>query len=137
MKLLELCSHIGIGNHAYEDILPRWSDFSSDFPSYASSLPSIKLSIEAMVCARNNYYKSKLEKLDIVFTALEIRYQQVLHRESLLCRNCLSCFLLFILTNGKLRTVFSQWGEIRTLFHKVCMQSSIHSQTLDEITYHL
>lgn len=82
MKLLELCSHIGIGNHAYEDILPRWSDFSSDFPSYASSLPSIKLSIEAMVCARNNYYKSKLEKLDIVFTALEIRYQQVVPQGS-------------------------------------------------------
>ncbi|XP_028103211.1 uncharacterized protein LOC114302394 [Camellia sinensis] len=77
MKLLELCSHIGTVNHTYEDILPCWSGFSSDHPYYASPLTFNQGSIEAMVLARNDYYKRMLEKLDTILTKLEIRYQQV------------------------------------------------------------
>ncbi|GMP91837.1 hypothetical protein CsSME_00042339 [Camellia sinensis var. sinensis] len=78
MKLLELCSHIGTVNHTYEDILPCWSGFSSDHPYYASPLTFNQGSIEAMVLARNDYYKRMLEKLDTILTKLEIRYQQIL-----------------------------------------------------------
>ncbi|CAL5428443.1 unnamed protein product [Camellia sinensis] len=82
MKLLELCSHIGTVNHTYEDILPCWSGFSSDHPYYASPLTFNQGSIEAMVLARNDYYKRMLEKLDTILTKLEIRYQQVVADDS-------------------------------------------------------
>uniref|UniRef100_A0A5B7BZ58 Gamma-tubulin complex component 6 n=1 Tax=Davidia involucrata TaxID=16924 RepID=A0A5B7BZ58_DAVIN len=73
MKLLELCNHVGIGNCSYEDIIPCWSDFSSDCPSYASPMTFNKGSIEAMVLARNSYYKVMLKKLESLLAKLEIK----------------------------------------------------------------
>ena len=76
-KLIELCSFADSGNHTYEGILTHWNDFSSDYQSFASPLTFNKGTIEALVLARNNYYKKMLEKLDVILTKPEIRYQQV------------------------------------------------------------
>ncbi|KAA8543954.1 hypothetical protein F0562_021869 [Nyssa sinensis] len=76
-KLLELCNHVGTGSCSYADILPCWSDFSSTCPSYASPMTFNKGSIEAMVVARNNYYKMMLKKLESLLEKLEIKQGNV------------------------------------------------------------
>lgn len=77
MKLLELYIYVATGDHAYEDFLPCWSGYSSICPSYASPLAFSKVNIEAMVLARDSYYKMMQQKLEYLLTKLEFRYEQV------------------------------------------------------------
>lgn len=78
MKLLELCNDVGSWNRTYEDFLPYWNGVSSDCLSHASPLAFNKESIQALVFARNNYYKYMMEKLGNLLINLEFRYQQVI-----------------------------------------------------------
>lgn len=77
MKLLELCVYVTPGDHTSEDFLPCWSVFSSNYPSYASPVTFSKGNIEAMVLARDSYYKMMQEKLEDLLTKLQFRYDQV------------------------------------------------------------
>lgn len=78
MKLLELYIFVSTGDHTYEDFLPCWSGFSSSYPSYTSPVTFRKANVEAMVLARENYYKMFQEKLEYLLTKLEFRYDQVI-----------------------------------------------------------
>ncbi|XP_054790656.1 uncharacterized protein LOC129296082 isoform X2 [Prosopis cineraria] len=77
LKLLELCIHVATRDHSSQDFLPCWSGFANDGPSYLSPLTFSRDDIEAMVLARDNYYKRMNEKLKGLISDLEIRYQQV------------------------------------------------------------
>ncbi|KAE8037663.1 hypothetical protein FH972_010235 [Carpinus fangiana] len=77
MKLLELYIYVATENNTYEDFLPCWSGFSSIYPSYASPVTFSKVNIEAMVLARDSYYKMMQKKLEYLLTKLEFRYEQV------------------------------------------------------------
>ncbi|XP_028799985.1 LOW QUALITY PROTEIN: spindle pole body component alp4-like, partial [Neltuma alba] len=77
LKLLELCIHVATRDHSSQDFLPCWSGFSNNGSSYLSPLTFSRDDIEAMVLARDNYYKRMNEKLKSLFSNLEIRYQQV------------------------------------------------------------
>lgn len=76
LKLLETCIHVASGEHSCHDFLPCWSGFSSSL-SYSSPLTFSKDVIEAMVLARENYYKRMNEKIESLLSSLEVRYQQV------------------------------------------------------------
>ncbi|KAK7308197.1 hypothetical protein VNO77_41797 [Canavalia gladiata] len=78
LKLLELCIHVAAGEHTSDDFLPCWSGFSSSNLSYSSLLTFSKDAIEAMVLARENYYKRMNEKIESLLSCLEVRYQQVI-----------------------------------------------------------
>lgn len=78
LKLLELCIHVATGAYSSEDFLPCWSGFSNSVPSCLSPLTFSRDDIEAMVLARDSYYKGMDEKLIGLLTNLEIRYQQVI-----------------------------------------------------------
>ncbi|XP_059430349.1 uncharacterized protein LOC132163972 isoform X4 [Corylus avellana] len=80
MKLLELYIYVATGDNTYEDFLPCWSGFSSIYPSYASPVTFSKVNIEAMVLARDSYYKMMQKKLEYLLTKLEFRYEQVVPR---------------------------------------------------------
>ncbi|KAF7815439.1 Gamma-tubulin complex component 6 [Senna tora] len=77
LKLLELCIPVATGDHSSEDFLPCWSGFSNSGPSNLSPLTFSRDDVEAMVLARDSYYKSMNEKLETLLTNLEIRYHQV------------------------------------------------------------
>ncbi|XP_040992512.1 uncharacterized protein LOC121239342 isoform X1 [Juglans microcarpa x Juglans regia] len=77
MKLLELYVFVSTGDHTYEDFLPCWSGFSSSYPSYTSPVTFCKANVEAMVLARDSYYKMIQEKLEYLLAKLEFRYDQV------------------------------------------------------------
>ncbi|RDX93277.1 Gamma-tubulin complex component 6, partial [Mucuna pruriens] len=77
LKLLEMCIHVADGEHSCDDFLPCWSGFSSSSLSYSSPLAFSKDVIEAMVLARENYYKRMNEKIESLLSSLEVRYQQV------------------------------------------------------------
>lgn len=77
LKLLGLCVHVA-GDHSSDDFLPCWSDFSSNSPSYSSPLSFSRDIIEAMVLARESYYKRMNEKIGSLSSSLEVRYQQVI-----------------------------------------------------------
>ncbi|XP_020237088.1 uncharacterized protein LOC109816465 isoform X2 [Cajanus cajan] len=77
LKLLEMCIHVTAGEHSCDDFLPCWSGFSSNSLSYSSPLAFSKDVIEAMVLARENYYKRMNEKIESFLSSLEVRYQQV------------------------------------------------------------
>ncbi|KAG5090146.1 hypothetical protein JHK86_002758 [Glycine max] len=79
LKLLETCIHVASGEHSCHDFLPCWSGFSSSL-SYSSPLTFSKDVIEAMVLARENYYKRMNEKIESLLSSLEVRYQQVAMR---------------------------------------------------------
>jgi gamma-tubulin complex component 6 len=78
MKLLELYIYVATGDNTYEDFLPCWSGFSSIYPSYASPVTFSKVNIEALVLARDSYYKMMQKKLEYLLTKLEFRYEQVI-----------------------------------------------------------
>lgn len=77
MKLLELSGHSSTDNFTYGDILPCWSDFSSDCSSDTSPFSFDRISIEAMALARNNYYRGMMGKIGIILEKLGPRFQQV------------------------------------------------------------
>ncbi|CAK9149455.1 unnamed protein product [Ilex paraguariensis] len=77
MKLLDLCSNVDTWNRTYDNILPCWGGWSSDSRPYLSPLIFNKGSVKAATIARNDYYIKMLEKLEILLTNLEFRYQQV------------------------------------------------------------
>ncbi|KAG8655629.1 hypothetical protein MANES_04G054800v8 [Manihot esculenta] len=76
-KLLELCNYTGPGDYTYEDFLPICSGYLSDDLFCISPMIFTKGNLEAMVTARNNYYRKMLEKLGNLLTKLDFRYQQV------------------------------------------------------------
>ncbi|KAB1226888.1 Gamma-tubulin complex component 6 [Morella rubra] len=76
MKLLEWYIYVVTRDHTYDDILPRWSGFSSSYLSYASPVTFCKANIEAMVLERESYYKMLLEKVECTVKKLEFRYEQ-------------------------------------------------------------
>lgn len=78
LKLLELCIHVATKNHSSQDFLPCWSGFSNNGPSYLSPLTFSRNDIEALVLARDKYYKMMNENLKSLFSDLEVRYQQVI-----------------------------------------------------------
>ncbi|KAG2375414.1 uncharacterized protein HKW66_Vig0164320 [Vigna angularis] len=77
LKLLEMCIHVASGEHSCDDFVPCWSGFSSSGLSYSSPLAFSKDVIEAMVLARENYYKGMNEKIGSLLSSLEVRYLQV------------------------------------------------------------
>ncbi|KAK7405823.1 hypothetical protein VNO78_07433 [Psophocarpus tetragonolobus] len=77
LKLLEMCIQVAAGEHSCDDFLPCWSGFSSSTLSYSSPLAFSKDVIEAMVLARQHYYTRMNEKIEILLSSLEVRYQQV------------------------------------------------------------
>ncbi|TKY71263.1 microtubule cytoskeleton organization [Spatholobus suberectus] len=77
LKLLEMCIHVAGGEHSCDDFLPCWSGFSSSSLSYSSPLSFSKDVIEAVVLARENYYKRMNEKIESLLSSLEVRHQQV------------------------------------------------------------
>ncbi|CAJ1924372.1 unnamed protein product [Sphenostylis stenocarpa] len=77
LKLLEMCIHVGTGEHSCDDFLPCWSGFSSSSLSYSSPLAFSKNVIEDMVLARENYYKRMNGKIESLLSSLEVRYLQV------------------------------------------------------------
>nr|XP_011463187.1 PREDICTED: gamma-tubulin complex component 6 isoform X2 [Fragaria vesca subsp. vesca] len=82
-KLLQLCTFVAPTNHTYETFLPCWSGFSSNCPSYASPLTFSKGNIEAMVLSRECYYKKMQDRLQILLTELEFKFQQVVPQDAL------------------------------------------------------
>lgn len=78
MKLLEMYIYVATGDHTHEDFLPCWSGFSSSYPSSASPVSFSKVNIEAMVLARDSYYKMMQEKLEYLLTKLKFRHEQVI-----------------------------------------------------------
>ncbi|KAE9596454.1 putative gamma-tubulin complex component protein [Lupinus albus] len=78
LKLLGLCIHVP-GDHSSDDFLPCWSGFSSNNPSHCSPLTFSRDIIEAMVVARESYYKGMNDKIESLLSSLEVRYQQVTH----------------------------------------------------------
>ncbi|XP_055833261.1 uncharacterized protein LOC129902197 [Solanum dulcamara] len=77
MKLFEFCNTFGPFNGIREEFLPGIRGFSSEFPSFISSLLFEKGAIETMVVSRNSYYQRMLEKIDNVFTKSEFRFQEI------------------------------------------------------------
>ncbi|XP_049353927.1 uncharacterized protein LOC125818481 [Solanum verrucosum] len=77
MKLLEFCNTFGPFNGIHEEFLPGIHGFSSEFPSFRSSLLFEKGAIETMVDSRNSYYQRMLEKIDNVFTKSEFRFREI------------------------------------------------------------
>ncbi|KAL3325116.1 hypothetical protein AABB24_038962 [Solanum stoloniferum] len=77
MKLLEFCNTFGPFNGIHEEFLPGIHGFSSEFPSFRSSLLFEKGAIETMVVSRNSYYQRMLEKIDNVFTKSEFRFREI------------------------------------------------------------
>ncbi|XP_060170012.1 uncharacterized protein LOC132600700 isoform X2 [Lycium barbarum] len=77
MKLLEFCNTFGPFNGIHEEFLPGIHGFSSEFPSFRSSLLFEKGAIETMVVSRNSYYQRTLEKIDHVFTKSEFRFREI------------------------------------------------------------
>ncbi|XP_075093249.1 uncharacterized protein LOC107803639 isoform X2 [Nicotiana tabacum] len=75
-KLLEFCDTFGPFNGIHEELLPGIDGFSSEFPSFRSSLLFEKGTIETMVVSRNSYYQRMLEKVDNVFTKMEFRFRE-------------------------------------------------------------
>lgn len=77
IKLLELCRWVCPGDQTYKDILPYWNDASSDRLYNLSPLTFSKKSIEEMEAVRENMYRVMQERLQIRFTKLDIKYQQI------------------------------------------------------------
>uniref|UniRef100_A0A2N9EPG6 Gamma-tubulin complex component n=1 Tax=Fagus sylvatica TaxID=28930 RepID=A0A2N9EPG6_FAGSY len=77
MKLLEMYIYVATGDHTHEDFLPCWSGFSSSYLSSASPVSFSKVNIEAMVLARDSYYKMMQEKLEFLLTKLKFRHEQL------------------------------------------------------------
>ncbi|CAN4120090.1 unnamed protein product [Withania somnifera] len=77
MKLLEFCNTFGPFNSIHEEFLPGIHGFSSEFPSFRSSLLFEKGAIKTMVVSRNSYYQRLLENIDNVFTKSEFRFREV------------------------------------------------------------
>lgn len=77
MKLLELSDNVGSWDHIYEDIFPFWKGLHSNFLPNASPLTFNKEGIEAMVLARNEFYRQMMEKLENLSMKLNFRYLQV------------------------------------------------------------
>lgn len=77
-KLLEFCNTFGPFNSIHEEFLPRLHGFSSEFPSFRSSLLFEKGAIETMAVSRNSYYQRMLEKIDNVFTKSDFRFREVI-----------------------------------------------------------
>lgn len=77
MKLLELSDNVGAWDHIYEDFFPFWKGLPINFLANASPLTFNKEGIEAMVLARNNFYRQMMEKLESLSMKLNFRYQQV------------------------------------------------------------
>lgn len=77
MKLLEFCNTFGQFNGIHEEFLPGIHGFSSEFPSFRSSLLFEKGAIETMVVSRNSYYQRMLENIDNVFTKSEFRFREI------------------------------------------------------------
>ncbi|MCD7455651.1 hypothetical protein HAX54_029044 [Datura stramonium] len=75
MKLLEFCNTFGPSNGIHEEFLPGIHGFSSEFPSFRSSLLFEKGAIETMVVSRNSYYQRMLEKIDNIKS--EFRFQEI------------------------------------------------------------
>ncbi|KAL5576039.1 hypothetical protein UlMin_017738 [Ulmus minor] len=82
MKLLELGTYVASEGQTYEDLLPCWSGFSSNHPSYVFPVTQTKENIETRVIARASYYKRMQEKLETVLKNLEFKYQQVVSHDS-------------------------------------------------------
>lgn len=78
LKLLELCVHVTAGDRSSNDFLPCWSGFSSSSSSYSSPLTFRRDIIEAMVLARESYYKRMNEKIESLLSSLEVRYERVI-----------------------------------------------------------
>lgn len=76
-KLLEFCNTFGPFNSIHEEFLPRLHGFSSEFPSFRSSLLFEKGAIETMAVSRNSYYQRMLEKIDNVFTKSDFRFREI------------------------------------------------------------
>ncbi|XP_059625125.1 uncharacterized protein LOC132268306 isoform X2 [Cornus florida] len=128
MKLLELCNHVGTGNHVYDDILPRWSDFSNNRPYYESPLTFNKESIKAMVLERNKYYKMILEKLENFLTKLKIRSRQVV--------SCVNVPVLVDDNGGSLNIPSSFAMNDRLIYPSADRRdSNVVVETLDSETY--
>ncbi|KAI4308340.1 hypothetical protein L6164_031423 [Bauhinia variegata] len=77
LKLLELCIHAATVDYRHEDFLPCWSGFLRSSPMYSSPLTFSRDDMEALVLARDTYYKKMNDKLENLLTNLEIRYQQI------------------------------------------------------------
>ncbi|OVA00879.1 Spc97/Spc98 [Macleaya cordata] len=77
IKLLELCRWMYPGNQMFKDILPCWSGASSDHLYNLAPLTFSKGSIEEMEVVRQNMYRMMQERLQIHFTKLDIKYQQI------------------------------------------------------------
>ncbi|KAK7269258.1 hypothetical protein RIF29_21979 [Crotalaria pallida] len=78
LKLLGLCIHV-TGDHSSDDFLPCWSGFSTNTSSCSSPLTFSRDVIEALVLARECYYKRMNEKIESLLSSLQVRYQQVTH----------------------------------------------------------
>ncbi|XP_015158332.1 uncharacterized protein [Solanum tuberosum] len=77
MKLFEFCNTFGPFNGIHEEFLPGIHGFSSEFPSFRSSLLFEKGAIDTMVVSRNSYYQRMLEKIDNVFIKSEFRFREI------------------------------------------------------------
>lgn len=110
LKLLEMCIHVASGEHSCDDFVPCWSGFSSSGLSYSSPLAFSKDVIEAMVLARENYYKGMNEKIGSLLSSLEVRYLQVL---------ILHSFGYFAITQYFICMIEEKGYEARTLIFLV------------------
>lgn len=93
LKLLELCIPVATGHHSSEDFLPCWSGFSNS-GAYFSPLTFSRDDVEAIVLARDSYYKRMNEKLEGLLFNFEIRHHQVIN--PLVLVSCITCAPFFL-----------------------------------------
>ncbi|KAJ8766798.1 hypothetical protein K2173_008352 [Erythroxylum novogranatense] len=82
-KLFELCNHVAPADYTFEDFLPCWDGYAGSHFFCPSTLTFNKQGLEAMVLARDIYYKKMLQKLEILLLKLEFRHRQVVSQSGL------------------------------------------------------